>query len=94
MAAEEYIKIIFRRVYVIDDSDWIGSGEFYFIASVDGAPVGDRKRIFNAVERTWIPLSEAEWSAIVNVRDKAQVVVRFQGKDQDLVFDDDLGTVG
>lgn len=87
------IKVIFNRVYVIDDADWFGSGEFYFIVSVDGRPVGDRHQIFNAVERQWINLPAAQWSAVVDVRGKNQVIIRFEGKDEDLVFDDDLGSV-
>ena len=36
----------------------------------------------------------ATWSAEVDVTGKAQVVVTFNGMDEDLLFDDDLGTVG
>jgi hypothetical protein len=49
------LKVIFRRVYVIDDGDWLGSGEFYFNADVAGTAVGNR-RVFDAVEGTWINL--------------------------------------
>ncbi len=93
MAADERIKVIFKRLYVKNDADWFGSGEFFFIASVDGITVGDRSQIFNAVEGTWINLPEARWSAVVDVSRKAQVVVRFQGKDDDTFYDDDLGTI-
>lgn len=34
---DERIKVIFNRVFVKNDADWFGSGEFYFIATVDGA---------------------------------------------------------
>ncbi|MHC4416895.1 MAG: hypothetical protein ACYS0G_16635 [Planctomycetota bacterium] len=94
MSADPRIKVVFRRVYVRSDADWVGSGEFYFIATVDGHPVGDRSRIFNAREGHWINLQEAQWSAVVNIRRKAEVRVRFQGMDEDVFFDDDLGTVG
>lgn len=90
----DLIKVIFRRVYVRNDADTLGSGEFYFIASVDGAPVGDRRRIFEAVEGRWITLPEAQWSsAPIDVRNKRQVTVRFQGKDEDTFSDEDLGTI-
>ena len=91
MPADERIKITFRRVYVYKDADWFGSGEFYFVATVDGKPVGDKKKIFDAVEKTWITLPEAEWSAVVDVSAKASVVVTFRGYDEDVFFDDDLG---
>ncbi len=32
--AEEKLKVIFKRVFVLDDSDWEGSGEFYFKVTV------------------------------------------------------------
>ena len=87
------IKVSFRRVYVIDDADWFGSGEFYFIASVDGKDVGDKGITFDAVEGRWIDLPQPEWSAIVDVTNKHRVIVRFHGKDQDLSFDDELGSI-
>jgi len=87
------IKVIFKRVFVKNDADWFGSGEFYFTATVDGRPVGDRSHIFDAREGRWIDLPPAVWSAEVDVTGKAQVVVRFNGKDDDVFFDDDLGSV-
>ncbi len=92
--ADQKLKVVFKRVYVLDDSDWIGSGEFYFKVTVAGAAVGDPKRTFDAVEKTWINLPEAQWSTVVNVTGKDKVEVRFQGMDADLISDDDLGTVG
>ncbi|MGK3963818.1 hypothetical protein WMF38_06525 [Sorangium sp. So ce118] len=89
----ERIKVTFNRVFVKNDADWFGSGEFYFIATVDGATVGDR-RTFDAREGQWIELPAAQWSAVVDVAGKASVVVRFEGKDDDVFFDDDLGTIG
>jgi hypothetical protein len=89
----ERLKVIFKRVWVLNDADWFGSGEFYFTASVDGRSVGDTSKIFDAVEGTWINLPEATWSAVVDVTGKATVVVKFAGKDQDLFFDDDLGSI-
>jgi hypothetical protein len=87
------IKVIFNRVFVINDADWFGSGEFYFIASVDGVAVGNRKQLFDAVEGNWINLAAAQWSAVVDVTTKSQVVVSLQGKDEDVFWDEDLGSV-
>ena len=89
----ERIKVIFRLVHVNHDADLVGNGEFYFIASVDGAPVGDRNRIFTAVEGRFITLPQPQWSHIVDVRNKTEVRARFQGKEEDAVVDEDLGTV-
>jgi len=91
VAADERIKVIFKRIFVKDDADWFGSGEFFFIASVDGKPVGEPGRTFDAVEGQWINLPAAKWSAVVNVQSKTEVVIRFKGKDEDVFFDDDLG---
>lgn len=93
MPADERLKVIFKSVFVRDDSDVFGDGEFYFIASVGGVAVGNPKRIFKAVENTTIALPEAEWSQVVNVRGQNTLVVSFHGKEQDLISDDDLGTI-
>ncbi len=92
MPADERLKVIFKRVHVRDDSDTFGDGEFFFIASVGGRPVGNR-RIFTAVEGRVIHLPEAEWSGVVNVFSQGQVVITFQVKESDPINDDDLGTV-
>ena len=52
------IRVVFERVYVRNDSDWWGSGEFYFIATVDGASVGRRDRIFPQVPRQTVRLKQ------------------------------------
>jgi len=93
MPADERIKIIFKRVFVRDDADFIGSGEFFFIASVGGVSVGDPSQIFDAVEGRTIDLPEATWSGIVDTAGKTQVVVDFEVRDQDVFFDDRLGRV-
>jgi hypothetical protein len=85
------IKVVFKRVYVKNDEDWLGDGEFYFIASVDGNKVGNPDINYDAVEGHWIDLPEALWSKEVDVTAKASVVVRFKGKERDLLWDDDLG---
>jgi hypothetical protein len=90
--ADQRIKVILKRIHVLNDADLFGSGEFYFDAKIDSRAVGDKKRIFTAREGTWLNLG-ADWSLIVDVSSKAQVEVSFQGYDQDLVFDDNLGSV-
>jgi hypothetical protein len=87
------IKVTFRRVYVINDADWVGSGEFYFIATVDGRNIGNRSVTFDAVEGRWINLPQPLWSAVVDVTAKADVAVNFKGKDEDTFFDEDLGSI-
>ncbi len=87
------LKVIFHRVYVIDDGDWLGSGEFYFIADVAGVRVGNR-HVFEAVERTYINLPAADWtSSAIDIRTRTSVVINFQGMDEDVFVDDDLGRV-
>lgn len=86
------IKVVFKRVFVKSDADWFGSGEFYFNVTVDGKKVGD-KQTFDARQGKWIDLPEAKWFAEVDLAGKTEVVVVFNGKDEDLFFDDDLGTV-
>ncbi len=92
MPADERVKVIFRRVFVRDDSDFFGDGEFFFDATVGGTAVGDH-RIFRAVERRSISLPEAVWSTVVNVRTLSQLVVRFRATEEDIIFDDNLGIV-
>jgi hypothetical protein len=93
MPADERIKVTFRRLHVRNNSDPFGDGEFFFIASVGGRQVGNPGRIFKAVEGKIITLPEADWSSVVNVLNQNQLVISFQVKEQDPVFDDDLGTV-
>lgn len=77
----EKIKVILKRVFVKNDADWFGSGEFYFIATIDGKSVGDRKHIFDAREGQWINLPPDTWSVVVDVTGNNRVVVKFNGKD-------------
>jgi hypothetical protein len=97
MPGDERIRVIFRRLLVRDDSDWWGSGEFYFVASVDGNSIGDRNQnrnqIFRAVEGRWIDLPQRQWSKTVEIRNKSEVQVQFQVMEDDIFLDDDLGTV-
>jgi hypothetical protein len=92
----ERIKVVFKQLYVRDDSDWWGSGEFYFIANVDGSRVGDSDRnrqIFEAVEGRAITLPQDRWSAEVDVRNKSEVRISFHVMEDDIFSDDDVGTV-
>jgi hypothetical protein len=101
MPADERIRVSFRRVEVLRDADTFGSGEWYFIASVDGNPVPrtpeDRNERFDAYEHRPIPLLQPQWSMEIDVTGRDlnsnPVRVSFQVKDDDVTFDDDLGTV-
>ncbi|MEW6505932.1 MAG: hypothetical protein AB1457_18425, partial [Chloroflexota bacterium] len=97
MPADERIRVIFRHVDVLRDADTFGSGEWYFIASVDGRSVGDRNQIFDAYENRSINLPQPQWSIEIDVTGRDlnanPVRVRFQVMDSDVTFDDDLGTV-
>ena len=85
------IKVVFRRVFVKNDEDWVGDGEFYFITSVDGVRVGNPDVDYDAIEGQWINLPQPLWSREVDVTNKAEIVVRFKGKERDTISDDDLG---
>jgi hypothetical protein len=89
----ERIKVIFKRVLVLNDADWLGSGEFFFKARVDGSDVGDPSAIFEANENQWINLPAGRWFKVVPVRDKPEVRVSFEGWDEDTFWNDQLGKV-
>ena len=92
MANNIKIKVILKKVHVIRDADAVGSGEFFFKAKIDGKAVGNN-RVFDAIEGQDITLPEAQWSAVVDVTNKNEVVVFFEGKDEDVFVDDDLGSI-
>ena len=52
------IKIVFRRVLVKNDEDWLGEGEFYFIANVDGIRAGNADVDCDAIEGQFINLPQ------------------------------------
>ena len=87
------IRIQFKRVYVRDDSDWWHTGEFYFIVAVNGTSVGDRTRIFEAVEGRWIDLPRNRWLIDIDVASLSEVNIEFHAMEADVFSDDDLGTV-
>jgi len=99
MAVEkgDWLKVVFHRLYVLDDADSLGSGEFYFTASISHdeelISIGDKLARFNAVERKWIDLPEEEWSAKINVRNRDSVIVKFHGWDADVTSDDYIGGI-
>lgn len=97
MPADERIRVIFMHVDVLRNSDTFGSGEWIFIASVDGRSVGDQNRIFDAYENRSINLPQPQWSIEIDVTGRDlnsnPVRVSFQVRDQDVTSDDDLGTV-
>lgn len=86
------IKIILKKVHVIRDADAIGSGEFYFDATIDGHAVGNH-HVFDAVEGRDITLPQPLWSRTVDVTNKNEVIVTFRGRDEDVFSDDELGSV-
>ena len=92
MANQIKIKILLKRVHVKNDADSVGSGEFYFDAKIDGKKVGN-KRVFDAIEGRDIVLQQPLWSAVVDVTNKTEVEVFFHGKDEDVVSDDDIGSI-
>lgn len=90
------IKIRLERVFVREDCDLFGDGEWKFNARIDGQQVGNPSQEFVAREREWIVLPEAQWSREVDVRAKgpgSSVRVTFKGTDVDVFCDDDLGEV-
>lgn len=94
MAVPLELQVAFRRVLVKDDADPFGSGEFMFDARVDGHQVGRPRRVFDAVEGKIIELPAAEWtSPAIDVRGKSSLEITFRGIDEDVFFDDDLGSV-
>lgn len=90
------IWICLNAVFVIDDSDFWGPGEWYFTAKIDGKPVGDPNQEFVAVEQQWITLPSAQWSMEIDVSARgpgSSIPIAFKGREDDIFFDDNLGEV-
>ncbi len=85
------IRVVFRRVFVKNDEDWCGDGEFSFIVSVDGARVGNPDTEHDAITGHWINLPQPLWSREVDVTNKPEIIIRFKGVERDVLWDDDLG---
>jgi len=96
--ADERIKVIFKRLEVRHDGDWIGSGEWYFRAWVDGQPVGNprarggEQSPIDVRDRDQIELDQSVWCAEVNVYSKTEVQVVFEALDKDVISDDNMGS--
>ena len=93
MPADERIKVIFKRVEVRHDGDWIGAGEWYFRVRVNGVRVGREQTIFSVRDGGTITLPEADWHSIVDVHNLATVPVSFEALDKDVLWDDHMGSV-
>src|SRR3979490_3279553 len=85
------IRIVFTHVTVRKERAWIGSGDFYFVATVSGQPVGTHDVLLTAQGRRF-KFPQPQWSAEVDVAGKSFFKVKFECKDSDTFFDDDLGS--
>jgi hypothetical protein len=85
------IRVTLLRIHVIDDEDWFGSGELYFDGELDGVPI-PRSQTFDAASGTDIPLTGPSWQRVIDVRGKASIQLVLRGKDEDVFWDDSLGT--
>ena len=90
----ERIKVIFRRVEVRNDGDWLGPGEWYFKARVHDQDLTEGGRRWSVRDGDPITLDEGPWSAIVDVSGRDEVQVTFRAFDEDVTSDDDMGAVG
>jgi hypothetical protein len=93
--AVETIGVVFDSVRVLDDGDFWGAGEWKLDAKVDGQRVGNPNEIFEAREDTWIDLPDDAWFVFYDVSEKCEgdeVEIVFKATEDDVLFDDDLGT--
>ena len=92
---DERIKVIFKRVEVRNNGDWVGAGEWYFRASVDGQELEREGRPTTSVrDNQPINLRQDFWFKIVDVtdRNKTEVPIVFEAWDKDVTFNDAMGT--
>jgi hypothetical protein len=89
---DEKVRVAFTRVTVVQEADWIGSGDYYFVATIDGRAVGTRSVVLTEHGRTF-QFPQPQWSAEIDVAKKTSMQVKFECKDSDSFFDDDLGSV-
>jgi len=92
------IRVSFLEVYVLDDADAWGTGEWFMRATVDGRNVGDPEHEYEAREHRTFQLEPRErWTCDVDVSAKGPgdtVLVTFRGTERDPVgSDEDLGEV-
>lgn len=88
------IKVRFLGVYVRDDSDFWGSGEWKLHATVDGRVVGNPSQIFEA--RRGEMIVPRDWTTIVDVSNHTngdKIEIRLSVKEDDVFSDDELGEV-
>jgi hypothetical protein len=86
------VMVTLERIHVINDEDWLGKGELYFEGDVDGIPI-PRSQIFERGSGEDIDLSGPNWQKVVDVRNKDSFQLMLRGRDEDLIWDDELGTV-
>ncbi len=91
------IKVTFTSVDVLDDSDWFGPGEWVLKATIkrvatnETIAVGDPEKTHEVNTGDKLTLN---WSHDIDIKSadtKLEIVL--EGKDEDLIFDDDLGRV-
>lgn len=91
------IWVCLNAVFVEDDSDFWGPGEWYLTATIDGKPVGDPKHEFVARSQQWLALRPTDqWSAQIDVSGRgpgSTVPISLKGREDDVFSDDDLGQV-
>lgn len=92
--ADEVTNLIvtLKKIHVFDDEDTFGSGELYFHGTVGTVPIA-RSPIFDAATGSDITLTGPAWQKIVDVRGQSQIRLVLHGFDEDLIWDDSLGTV-
>jgi hypothetical protein len=86
------VMVTLERIHVIDDNDWLGRGELYFQGNVDGTAI-NRSQIYRRSSGEDIELSGSNWRKVVDVRGRDSFELMLRGWDDDLIWDDDLGTV-
>ena len=90
------VKIALDQFEIHNCGDVFGSGEVYFVATVNGKPFGDPKQIFEVEDgggpyrfepaTTWT----SDW---VDVADGQVLELRIEAFDQDVLCDDSLGSL-
>lgn len=88
------IKVRFLGVYVRDDSDFWGAGEWKLHATVNGRVVGNPSQIFEA--RRDAMIIPPDWTTIVDVSNHTngdRIEIRLRITEDDTFSDDDLGEV-
>jgi hypothetical protein len=85
--------VIIESVKCLDDQDWFAAGEWTLEASLNGAAAGSMPmRKVNTGDT--IKLGGPSWTREVAMDRKsgASLTIMMSGKDEDLIWDDSLGT--